>query len=408
MERNKKCIPAQFPACVLKIAFFMAHVAIAAACSGDSDDTTPDSKQRAVSFGIGEKTEEVTRAGASKSMEEAGIASLTVYGYKTVGGTMQNVMPGYTLTHTAGSAGSSTTNSSDWEYVGQGTDYLGLAQEIKYWDGNSSDYRFFGVLPAYKDNLKYDGNDVGTGSGEAFESEKAPATGGNFTLNLDMDYLTLHSDGKYKDKDGNEVEEKDIPMYGALWQGDPSANSGQPVTLQFVKPYALVSLVFMRPEGTSTTVLGKEGDSAHPTTFAPMTTGATMAGSGTATVTYPMTGSTETVAVAAGTETLQSMTVSPVTLTDQDLHYQTWPEYLMIPTSANGDFKCTTYIYIKKGTVETFYERTAVIPAAYMQWRAGHKYTYVFKITMSSSLEFSHVIETYIRWQAGYSDHTQW
>lgn len=325
---------------------------------------------------------------------------------------MQNVMPGYTLKYTDGSNGSSTSNSSGWEYVGQGTDYLGQAQEIKYWDGNYTDYRFFGVLPAYKDKLKYNSKTVGIGSGDAFAKTNAPTTDGSFTLTIDLDYLTHSEDGKYYDKDGTEVQEKDVLMFSELWQGDPSVNYSQPVTLQFVKPYALVSLVFMRPEGTSTTVIGKAGDTAHPTTFRPKDSSGTMAGSGTVTVTYPMTGSKASVEVAANTastaSTLQTMTVSPITLTEQDVRYQTWPEYLMIPTEANGDFECKTYIYVKNGTTETFYERTAIIPAAYMLWKAGHKYTYVFKITMNSSLEFSHVVETYTKWQAGYVDHVTW
>ena len=48
------------------------------------------------------------------------------------------VFNNFQVAWTANTAGQTTTNSSDWEYVGQGDD-----QSIKYWDWSAKAYRFF-------------------------------------------------------------------------------------------------------------------------------------------------------------------------------------------------------------------------------------------------------------------------
>ncbi len=352
-----------------------------------------------ISFGATDTAVETTRATSSVALSTLGYDEITVYGYKTIGTAIQNVMPGYTLKYTPNSANTSTTNTTGWEYVGQGTDYLGNAQEIKYWDGNSTDYRFFAVLPNFKNALRY--------GGEAISASTVMAADKSFSLEFSgLEYLTHALDGKYYASNGAEVPETKIPMYGTLWQGDPAAYYKQPVELSFVKPYALVRLVFERPAGTSTTQLGREGETASYITFAPKD-GSTMTGDGKVDVSWSMTDSRETATATAGTATLPTMTLNPLTLTDQETRYQAWPEYLMIPTtSAPVDFKCTAHIFSNGSTTSD--KREAVIPAAYMKWKPGYQYTYVFKITSNNTLEFSHAVEVYTRWQAGYSDQTEW
>lgn len=393
---------------LLPFATFLVSAALLAACSPSADDTgssgIPDSPAAtgySISFNATDSTHITTRSTRSTGLNSLGYDEIVVYGYKTLGGTIQNVMPGYTLKYVPNT--SSTTNTTGWEYVGQGKDYLGLDQEIKYWDGNSTDYRFFAVLKKFKDNVKYNGS--------AITSATNVTTTGSFSMEFDnLEYMTHTKDDKYYKSDGTtEVKEADIPMYGALWQGNPSEYYNKPVELAFVKPYSLVRLVFERPDGSSTTVLGKEGVTDKYITFGPKN-GSTMAGDGKVAVNWGMTGNSETATATKGSTTLPTMTVNPLTLTDQNVRYQAWPEYLMIPSTDDPvDFVCTAYVYTKNSSGQDVFDpRTAVIPAAYMKWRPGYQYTYVFKITSNSGLEFSHAVEVFTKWQAGYADRTQW
>lgn len=369
-------------------------------CSGDVPETPLDTRH-SISFGTGSGTEQATRGGSQTGLHTLGYDEIKVYGYKTLNGTVQNVMPGYTLKYTANSANTSVSNTTGWEYVGQGTDYLGQPQEIKYWDGNSDDYRFFAVLPNYKGNLRY--------NGAAIDANTVVSTAASFSMEFTgLEYMTHTSDGKYYDRNGFEVDEKDIPMYGALWQGDPSKCYDTPVQLAFVKPYALVRLEFERPEGTSTTQLGKEGTATSYITFGPKD-GTTLTGNGTVDVSWSMAGNHESATATAGAVTLPTMTLNPLELTNQETRYQAWPEYLMIPTSNTVDFLCTAYVYTVNSSGQNVFDvRTAVIPAGYMKWKPGYLYTYVFKITTNDKLEFSHAVEVYTKWQAGYADTTTW
>ncbi len=387
----------------------VASATLLTGCSSASDgDDAPIADGHAITFNAtnGSTTAlEATRAdGGQVGLETLGYKEVYVYGYKTINGTVQNVMPGYKLVYTQNSDNTSTTNSSGWEYVGQGTDYLGKDQEIKYWDGNSTDYRFFAVLSGNKSSLRYD-------NAEITSSTNVTSTG-SFSMEFtNLAYMTHKEDGKYYMSDGTtEKEEKDIPMYGTMWQGDPAQFYNTPVPLAFTKPYALVRVVFVRPEGTSTTQLGKVGDTAHPLTFGPKD-GSAMTGDGKVSVSWGMNSSRETATAEVGTVTLPTMKLDPLTLTNQGERYQAWPEYLMIPsTSDSVDFKCTAYTCTesKGGTGAVFEERTAVVPAQYMRWKPGYQYTYVFKITKTNEMEFSHVLEVYSQWQAGYVDKTTW
>lgn len=70
-----------------------------------------------------------------------------VYGYKVFstvdrGGKAETVFNGYRVWHTANTAGTTTSNTADWEYVNDGS------QSIKYWDYESTYYYFLGYSPA--------------------------------------------------------------------------------------------------------------------------------------------------------------------------------------------------------------------------------------------------------------------
>ena len=423
---------------------------LCAACSSGDDLIVPDDNLHPISFSTADTSAQVTRADNTVGLNTLGITEIKVYGYKTLTDgdgktTLQNVMPGYTLKYVDGTANSSTSNTTGWEYVGLTTtdddgktvsvkDYMDKEQEIKYWDGNSKDYRFFGVIPNNKYTLKYDGNTIDKDT--KIDDTKS------FTMEFpNLTYMTRTYDAtnkKYKyltyktDNDGNttseEIQEKDIPMYGTMWQGDPKDNYDKPVTLAFSKPYALIRIVFVRPDGTSVAELGDTGKAAGEDNYAAKfnpTDKSKISTDGSVKVTWSMKGTEESTTAESTEQKLPAMNFNPMKLEEAETRYQAWPEYVMVPTttdastgtSSSVDYECTVFVNEETKSTTTsgdatssknIVSRTAYVPKEFTHWKAGYEYTYVFKITYNNSLEFSHVVETYTKWQAGYVGTTTW
>ena len=119
-----------------------------ASCSKDDDIISPERPEttdnKPISFSSSMLEEQaVTRASGLEDIQ----TSFTVYGYKNDAfdsGTnsytsYQTVFPGFVVNWTINSAYTTTSNTSDWEYVGITSD-----QTIKYWDFGANAYRFIG------------------------------------------------------------------------------------------------------------------------------------------------------------------------------------------------------------------------------------------------------------------------
>ena len=91
-----------------------------------------------ISFGSVAKT--VTRATHAESAQLLG-NKFYVYGTKTSNGVTSPLFDNYLVEYTASSAGSSSSNSDDWEYVGK-VSKKGAVQGIKYWDFSSQQCDF--------------------------------------------------------------------------------------------------------------------------------------------------------------------------------------------------------------------------------------------------------------------------
>ncbi len=366
------------------------------ACTSDDEYTNIRKKSDvAILFSAKNGEKEVTRGNISALSNI--IQSFYIYGYKNVNGTLQTVMPRYTINWHDESMNTSINNSSGWSYVGEGTDLQNNAQEIKYWDGNASEYRFFGILTPQNTNLKYNGNNV--------TASTAPTSEGEFTLEMaDISYLTIDKDGKYYQGNSNtEVDANDIPMYGKLWAATP-ASTPDVVTLEFVRPYAFVRVAFMRAEKSNTVIIGDDTDVSHTTTFAPVS--GSMSTTGSATITYPLSGnSEESLTMGATSGALTSLSFDEATLSEEGVPIINYPIYAMIPTGTTpyDDFKLGAYVN-SEGSIEY---REAIVPAAYMQWKPGYQYTYIFKVT-NTALEFNSTIEVYDKWKEGYVEYTNW
>ena len=342
-------------------------------CSSESTDTPAEEPTVETGTPIALSTNQqaetvVTRAG----LEEKGVTAFTVFGYKNYDDveddddnydTRQTVFPGYTVSWTANSANTSTTNTNSWEYVDEATE-----QTIKYWDWGASAYRFFGV----------------TGS---VNSGHATGTRGKYGTygNGDTYELTITADGSTEDAINA------TPYISHLWFsngniGEDQKEFGKPVQLEFLKPLSTVRFMFTfeDPKDAATTMLTQKS-------FRP-TNGSIIKTRGDITISYPLTGPT----------TKEWFTYLPGEggLTDFTQDYyeevEVSGEHVVKPYFDAPDSLCN-YIYTvlpasNQGTYTLSVSvngdpKTTVVPAEFMDWKLGYLYTYIFKIHVDGSVE---------------------
>ena len=350
---------------------FLALMILMAACSSDNvPDPTNDNK--AISF-VGGLQEEQAVTRAAQGLEDV-LTNKTfkVWSYKNDGyvepnyTSYQTVMPGYTVNWTANTAYTTTSNTNDWEYVAQGTN-----QDIKYWDYDAKAYRFF----AYA---------LGNATSPAAVTAAGPTN----------DAVTFTTTVNASSVDA-------APYISRLWfstnnPADPDHLFGKPVQLQFVKPFARVRFMFTFVEGLS---FGREKlknisflPTANVNTIGDIddTNDQIIATAGTVTVTYPLKGT-------ATTETWTTASTTGIKNFDIDYYEPISPDpdpdpaataafnanaekwYYVLPAQNQGSY--TLQVAVVSEEI-----KTAVVPAEYMNWKAGYEYTYKFKITESGGI----------------------
>ena len=135
----------------MKKLFFYATSAamILASCSsddfvGEANDSPNGINSQAIAFGSGFKS--VTRANAVGADAAAKLGeTFVVGGYKKNGTVIDKVFDNYIVNWSANTAGTTESNTSDWEYVGinaAAPSAVTGAQTIKYWDYSTSQYDF--------------------------------------------------------------------------------------------------------------------------------------------------------------------------------------------------------------------------------------------------------------------------
>ena len=379
-----------------------------AGCSSDSGEeqrpVTPTPEQpevveqrTAISFsGSEEEAKEVnagntkaheTRAQGTRAETRAGEplsakrTSFMVWGYKNMSfgekgynGT-QTVFPGYTVKWHDGSAASTTTNSSGWEYVAQETG-SDPEQTVKYWDWAAVAYRFFAVT-----------NWAGTPPTPptAYEANKSYGTNGTYGPSDEYGTyeISMLADASSK------TEMDNTPFFSHLWFSTDALPTyadkrfGKPVQLEFLKPYARVRFIIRY-------VYPREGIKLTSLSFKPTDVGDKIARKGTVTVHYPKEGPeirewyTMDLATGAGSEELDEFTEDydpengSKTYTETD---EGW--YMVMPNNEQGSY--TLSVKINSA------DKTCVVPEQYMQWLPGYSYTYIFKITDEGGVEIGWV-----------------
>jgi hypothetical protein len=294
----------------------------------------------------------------------------------------QFVMWNYNVKWVSGSAGTTTSNTHDWEYVNQ--QESGVEQSIKYWDYDAKAYRFFGfagipvtVSPASPAST----------TESVIMSFTAPAA-----TNPQSDPMTLPA----------------TPYYSKLWFSNgnltayPNRQFGQPVQLEFLKPYVKVRFMFRQSDASNTNISLSE-KSFKPTPADPPAEAKTIATAGTFTVTYPLTGTaTEESWSVTGTSSLtefaQDYYEAASDETDETVLAGQKKWYVVLPAVNQG-----TYTLSVKVNSET---KTVVVPAGYMNWQPGYEYTYIFKIIDGATPALYDVLVGFAQWNESVSSYT--
>lgn len=355
-------------------------VGISACGSGDGDDVTtpgtpgtpsnptPDTPTPIVFSARQPEETEITRA--ATPLEDLNIRTFKVWAnksmnYNETSGTYsgeQTVISGYTVNYVENTAGTTVTNSHDWEYVNQQPS--GSAeQSIKYWDWSARAYRFYGVTQSAAD-----GAVAWTESGFSFSAEVDATT----QAGIDA-----------------------APYFSHLWfsNGNTTQNQkpfGKVVQLEFLKPFARVRFIFVtgNPE-MSVADLYLTNAKFRPASASDGQK--TIAVKGTFTVTYPASGSAEEWTVSATNDDKIEALTHDYYETPNDAGARYW--YTLLPAKNQGTYKLSLSVSGE--------DKPCYVPAEFMEWLPGFSYTYIFKVSEEGGVEFGGVYTAYIDWMTG-------
>lgn len=363
------------------------------AIEGVTDDTTP------ISFTCGlAESQTVVRSGSMLSAERG---AFKVWGHKDMSfddkddvdpsndeyGDMQTVFPGYTVSWVTNTAYTTTSNTNDWEYVGGG-------QTIKFWDWSAKAYRFFAVTD-WGEELP-----VSPVTGKAYEASK---TSTNYDVKMLIDISPVYDDEDNYDAEATAAKMDATPYFSHLWFSTgnaslyPDKQFGKPVTLEFLKPLTRVRYIYKY-------AFPREGYFIGTQSFAPSDGTTKIARKGTVTIIYPLTGTDTKESFATSVDVSEGYLTAFTVDYDPEDDGKTYSSpmtddgwYIVAPNMSQGSYKLSVNI---NGV-----EKTAAVPANYMQWLPGYSYTYVFKITEEGGVEIGWVEAAVIPWIEQEADH---
>lgn len=305
------------------------------------------------------------------------VDEFNVWGYKNMSctdgnyGDLQTVFPKYYVEWQENSAATTSTNSNNWDYIL--TSHTN--QTIKFWDWSSAAYRFFAVTgwggDAPATPAEYD----------ATKTYKVSETSDAYTITMLADAAVFTGSPATYDADATAARIEASPYFSRLWFSTGQLPTyadkqyGKPVTLEFLKCYARVRFIYKYVNPRVALILADQE-------FKP-SDGSKIVRKGTVTVSYPLVGTEkrESYTVVGNTDpdlavsgALEAFTVDYDPEDDSKVYPAEAPEgwYTVLPNTSQGSYTLSLSI--------NDVDRTAVVPANYMQWRAGYSYTYVFKI----------------------------
>ena len=373
-----------------RILSFLISALCLLSCSSEQDKPeTPEPKPNVgIAFGGANgiwQDAPTTRSGETGL--ETLFKSFRVWGYKNYAATSnspQVIMDGYRVNFTQSSAGTTGSNTADWEYVGLTHPEHSTTQTIKFWDYSASNYRFYAYTPAEPKII--------TDSEGAFQipfaySENATATS--------------------------------VPYISDLWfsdNTDATSPYGKCVTLRFSPLIAKVRFKFTYPANTKrVTITGiLFGDSRfikdQSTANTPL--------KGTITATYPLTGTPASYTPSFNWQT--SADTAAKGFLGLTIPYEEEGDAIHILQDKNQHNK---WYYVPPFNIAQYEQGAytisaiidgnktlATVPAEYMQWKAGYQYTYIFKITVAgpniafTNMQVEKWVETPIKNNGGTED----
>lgn len=311
------------------------------------------------------------------------------------------VFQNYKVTYAYGTAGTSVDNSSGWGYVGNALssgeagnllDNTGTAaQTLKYWDYNAADYTFYAFAVA-NDDLDNGYMTVTKNTGNTFDAYR---NGYTIEMTADADPSQLYLADRIHVAASSNTDQTQSNAYGGK------------VSFNFRNAMAKVRIgMYETIPGYSLTIDAfRTADETTPS-FGSMTTentggfAANLANStpdkaGTMTVTYKDQHTTEEnrpVVVFSGTKdnvltlgsnlrqgTALNGNAADVVYDNSDGSYTA--VYPMEDNAHSLKVKVDFTLSSKAGETIEVKNATAEVPAAYLKWRPGCAYTYIFKIS---------------------------
>lgn len=404
--------------------FFAAVAIVALASCSDNEfigDNSPTTQQEnaADEIQFGFDMQKITRADA-KGYEAADLlgGKFVVEGTKGENGTTTIastvVFDNYDVDWTANTAGTTESNSSDWEYVGltkNGASSITGDQSIKYWDYSVPQYNFVAYSVGKGNTAIYSGD---PGATQLLLSAINPSTG-SYTVKGGLNALKKFfvADMVTKNKDAGDynkvVEIKFRHLNSKIRMG----------LYETVPGYSVRDVLFYESATGNSYDDTPTNPTATPTLYS---SDETIFSGGTYTVTYPNVGTSPTVAsdrnkahvaisgqTGGTTQTFAALdynnsktiegtpSLAAANYLGEASNTATYPtsstnkDYTdVLPNEAEGvslTLRVDYTLVSNDGSKETIVVKnaSAVVPAIYCKWKPGYAYTYLFKISDKSN-----------------------
>jgi len=357
--------------------FFMASCLLSCSSSGQDDPFIPEPQQVGISFGgnSGSWQDASSRAGDGETGLESLFSSFKVWGYKTknidggsnenggsnndgsTNSSIQKVMDGYLVDW--------NTSSNDWEYTGKYNVSLNLKQTIKYWDYSALQYHFWAYAPATAHDV--------TASENTNTNSHSITIPYEFNSNATLT-STPYISNLCTPKIGDQVKLTFVPLIAK-------------VRFKFKyndKQIASITEISFRDERWKSTGNGNNFQwSGSAETKTPV--------AGNIIATYPLSGTSTD--VSKTWKTTQSgiieLTIPYEEDTDKNHQTEIRQKWYFMPPMDIAHYQQGNYILSAK--IEGN-QVSATVGSEYMQWKAGFQYTYIFKVSeTTSSITFAEV-----------------
>lgn len=393
-----------------QISLFATMLLALSACTSEEyvgENTIPTGKETGtIAFTTSSKT--LTRAGGSGAAASLN-NNFVVFGYKTVSNATSTVFNNYQVNWVQNTAGTTESNSADWEYVGYKNLPVGVStnvgvtafsaltgsgqanasavdQSIKYWDFSATAYDFFAyslgvgssstwAKASAMSNSTYTLEGTAAQLGTCYISNKKNVTPSAAATEVELEFRSFLSkiDLKFYET---------IPGYsvkGVKFYPSSTGTSG-------TTPYLFASGDVLPTGGKYTVTFDENGKAqlTFDTSADSKTYASNIEFSETLTnykgAEYKEASDSYLGRASNDATSTNQISVLPNPQNSNDLHLKI--DFTLVSRDGTGEvINCTG--------------ATAVVPAAYAQWKPNYNYTYIFKISDNTNVQIGNVTGLY-------------